>query len=258
MPIIRVANYVEFYRHLATSSGLNALSGRGSDETAATEFANRRVLEAMELVNGDVLVDVGCGDGSLLEMAGAGCKRIGIVPTVEEQSKLQRNLADMTFLVGRAQRLPLDAESASKIVCNGVLLLLESEEVVRMALKEIARVARPGARIWLGEVPEADELHEFGKYRGSSVTGFLGHQLTKNGLRAFLSSAKTVAVSLLGSQTLVLSAARIFHAKPEKFIAMARECGLRPVTRFKYKRLDRSGEVIESPFRWNYVFEKQS
>ena len=57
-----------------------------------------------------------------------------------------------------------------------------------------------------------------------------------------------------GRQTLILNSARIFHAQPEQFISMAQECGLRPVTHFKYERLDKSGKIIESPFRYNYIF----
>lgn len=252
MPILKMASYVEFYRHLAESSDSHVLSGRG-DDVAATEFANSRILQALDLAPDDTLLDIGCGNGCLLRTAeGRVSQRIGIVPNVEEQERLQPSPPDLKFLVGGAHKLPLSSGVASKVACNGVLLLLKSDEVIA-ALSEVARVARPGARVWLGEIPTADEYLHFGVYSGNSVAGFLWYKL-KKGPRAFLSSVKTVISAAAGRQTLILNSARIFHAPPEQFISMAQECGLRPVTHFKYERLDKSGKIIESPFRYNYIF----
>jgi hypothetical protein len=135
---------------------------------------------------------------------------------------------------------------------------LESESAVLAAMKEIDRVAGPGARIFIGEIPAADELTHFGKYKGDSVIGFLRHQLRQSGPRAFMGAAKSVALSCLGKATLLLNSANMFHASPERFIAMAESCGLRPEAHFKHMRLDRSGAVVESPFRYSYVFSKNA
>lgn len=257
MPIVKIADYVGFYRHLAVSSDIHALSGRGGDDKAGTEFANARILAELAPGADDILLDIGCGDGSLLGTAdGRVGRRIGVVPNVEEQRKLQLAMTGITFLVGKAQALTVESESVTRIVCNGVLLLLEREELVMSALKEIGRVARPKARIWLGEIPSADELAEFGKYRGSSVAGYLWHDFRQRGPRGLLSSSKAVVTALGEGRTLVLCSARIFFAEPEKFIAMAERCGLRLLRYFKYERLDRSGKIVESPFRYNYIFAK--
>ena len=165
-------------------------------------------------------------------------------------------LPDVTFLVGMAQSLPVGSDSVSKIVCNSVLLLLESESAVMAALREIARVAQPSARIWLGEIPAADESANFGEYCGTSVLGFLWHELSKKGPRALASAAKKAATSLAGGQTLILCSGNVFFATPEKFIRMAQQCGLHLISRFKHERLDRSGKIVESQFRYNYLFVK--
>lgn len=257
MPIVRIDSFVEFYRHLASGTDIHSLSGSGGDEVAATEFTSRRILDALRLLPYDTLLDVGCGDGSLLALAGDRLAvRVGIVPTVEEQTKLREQLPHITFQVAFAESLPLESEAFSKVVCNSVLLLLPSEGLVRQALKQIARVARPNALIWLGEIPACDELSRFGKYKGHSVGGFLWHSLQKDGPKAFLTSAKDVLICAISARTLVLHSANIFYAQPERFISMAQECGLRLVSHFKHQRLDRSGKILESPYRYDYLFVK--
>jgi len=256
MPILKIHDSVAFYRHLATSSAICALSGRGGD-VAATEFANRRILQSLDLVPDDFLLDIGCGDGCLLRMAeGLVCDRVGIVPTDEELQQVQAAVPGVTLLTGVVQHLPLPSDSFSKIVCNSVLLLLESESVVQDALQEIARVARKDALIFLGEIPYAEEPASLGRYHGNSLSRFLWHQFKRRGTGDLLRSIRSTASAIAGRQTLILSSAGSFYSLPDHFIAMAQQCGLRPVTHFKYQRLDSSGIVIESPFRYNYIFLK--
>ena len=255
MAILKISDNVELYRFFATSGDLHTISGRG-DDVAGTEFANSRILELMELTAEDTLLDIGCGDGFLLQAVnGRVAKRIGTVSTGEEEAKLQLALPDVTLLTATVQKLPLESGTISKIVCNGVLILLSSEEEVANALTEISRVTRPGGLVFLGEIPAANELDHFNKYRGNSVFGFLMYELRRKGLQGFVRAGRSVASALLGRQTLLLNSAKIFYAPPDKFIKMASDYGLRPITHFKYKRL-RSGEIIESPFRYNYVFHK--
>lgn len=258
MPIVKITNYVEYYRHLATLPDIHSISGRG-DDVAATKYVNSRILAALDPSPDDVLLDVGCGDGCLLEMAKGRAKEcIGVVPTGEEQSIVHAAVPGVRILVGLAQALPLESGSVSKVSCNSVFLYLESENAVLAAMKEIGRVARPKALIFIGEIPAADELTHFGKYKGDSVIGFLRHQLRQSGPRAFMGAAKTVALSSVGKATLLLNSATIFHASPERFIAMAEKCGLKHEAHFKHMRLDRSGAVVESPLRYSYIFSKNA
>jgi len=255
MAIVKTHDYVEFYRYLANTSGLHQLSGRGN-ENAATEHANARILHGLQLTPDDTLLDIGCGDGCLLQMAGPKIRAVlGVVPNIEECEKIAAARPGLAVKVGRAQRLPVESGSFSKIACNSVVSLLESRSEVAAALKEMARAAQPGALIWVGELPSADELAEFGKYTGNSIFGFLAFELRK-GARQFVAALRSVISASLGRSMMALNASRIFYAPPEEFIRMAESCGLRYVSHFKYKRLDRSGELIESPFRYNYIFSK--
>ena len=108
MAILRITEFVEFYRHLANTSELHALAGHG--DRAAGEWTNSRILAALQLNPEDTLLDIGCGDGSLLKAAqGNAARCIGVVPTIEEQARLQAALPSLTFVTGLAQSLALPA-----------------------------------------------------------------------------------------------------------------------------------------------------
>jgi hypothetical protein len=74
--------------------------------------------------------------------------------------------------VGVVQRLALDSESFSKIACTSVLLPLGSEEAA--ALKEIARVARPQARIWPGKFQPRTSFLGSARTKGIPLQDFSG------------------------------------------------------------------------------------
>ena len=247
--ITRLKDPIEHYRKLAASGDIQALSGHGLGP-AVISFVNSRILKALKCDPPDVLLDIGCGDGSPLKSAGC-ATRIGIVPTAEELGRLCPLYPEILFHVGLAQSLPLESGIASKIVCNGVLLLLGSEALVRSALGEIARVAKPGALIWLGEIPVENEYAKFHVYRGDSVVGMLLHQRRHKGFRVFLSYLRSAFRG-----TLQLDSSPMFYARPEQFIAMVEAAGLQVIDHFKHRRLDESGGEMESPYRWNYLVKK--
>lgn len=255
MAVVRIADYVEGYRLRALSPDIHRLTGRNS--VAGTEFVSSQILAALNLSPSDVLVDIGCGDGCLLKLAeGRVASRIGIVPTEEEKKRLDSILPGVTIAIGLVQRLTLETESVSKVVCNGVLILLASADEVKNALKQMCRVAGPGATIWVGEVPEIDESAHFGKYRGTSVRGFLWHLLRNDGFRSFLGMCRRLLLASIGKLEIVLNSAGIFYARPEELIALAQSSGLHLRAYFKHKDLDEEGHIVESRFRYDYIFQK--
>jgi Methyltransferase domain len=179
---------------------------------------------------------------------------IGIVSTEEEKSRLESALPNLRFIASAAQKLPLDSAIASKIVCNAVLLLFAHQEDVQTSLREMARIARPGATVWVGEIPEIDEYAHHGMYRGASMPAFLWHLLRHNGLRSFLGMIRRWLKAITGSEQIILNSAGMFYASPETMIALAEACGLRLKTYFRHKELDQHGNVVESKFRYNYIF----
>src|SRR5450755_1474469 len=122
MPVLRIDNYSDAYRIRAGCADPHELAAR-PDKKPLTEFVNRRILEALDLKPDDVLVDIGCGDASLLRMAeGRAAVRMGIVVSAEEKVRLESSFLGCRFIASQAQQLTLESEIASKVVCNTTLL----------------------------------------------------------------------------------------------------------------------------------------
>jgi ubiquinone/menaquinone biosynthesis C-methylase UbiE len=254
MPVYRINNYDDAYRIRAACEDIHELAAR-PHKRPLTEFVNRRILVALELAQEDILVDIGCGDASLLRMAEGRCARsVGIVATREEKLRLERSFPNLSFVTGHAQKLPLESGIASKVVCNATLHYLPSESDVQAALREMSRIAQPGATIWVGEIPEIDEYAHYGMYRGNSMIAYLWHLLTRNGLRTFLGMMRRWLKALMGSEQIVLNSGRLFYARPEKIISLAKSSGMRPKTYFPHQELDGEGKVVDSKFRYDYIF----
>jgi ubiquinone/menaquinone biosynthesis C-methylase UbiE len=168
--------------------------------------------------------------------------------------RLEAAIPNLRFIASDAQELPLESASVSKIVCNATLFYLPTAKEVRASLREMSRIARPGATIWVGEIPEIDEYAHYGMYRGNSMTAYLWHLFKHNGLRSFLGMIRRCIKATTGEEQIVLNSAGIFYAGPEKMISLARSCGLRLQAHFRHKELDEGGKVVDSEFRYDYIF----
>lgn len=253
MAVIRVDNYIDAYRLRSQSEDIHEMAAR-PDKKPLTEFVNRTILESLQPKADDFIVDIGCGDASLLRMLGSSVRSLGIVATIQEQDRLQSAFPGLSIKAGDATSLPMESGIATKIVCNAVLHYLPSESAVRAALCEIRRIAGTNATIWVGEIPEIDEYAHFGMYRGTSMMGFLWHVLRQNGIRSFAGMIRRWFNAVFGDERIVLNSAGIFHATPERMNRMAEDSGLRLKTFFRHKEVDHSGIVVDSPFRYDYLF----
>ena len=229
---------------------IHEFSGRGNDH-ALTEFVTRRILAELAIQPEDHLVDIGCGDGTLLREALQHnlASAIGLTGTEEEAEHLRALGLDVRQAYSNSLRL--DDQCASVVVCNSVLLIVPAEQIPA-SLREIARIARPGARIWIGEIPrfrEAASIRQF-----SSVPAMLWWLLRKRGLRSFLGMCRRL---LTGEQReAVLRTAQAFYAPPEEFIRMAQDAGLRVERHFPHQTLDGRQQPCASPTRHDYLLSR--
>jgi ubiquinone/menaquinone biosynthesis C-methylase UbiE len=126
-------------------------SAEGRTKKSPTRV-HQQIAEAVGLHPGEELVDIGCSDGTMLRIAeSVGTKTaIGWLTTEEEVAVLRR--FGLTTRQALTDRLPLPAASATVVVCNNVLLVVPLKQIPS-SLREIHRIAKPGARLFLREIP---------------------------------------------------------------------------------------------------------
>ncbi len=123
-----------------------------------------RLARALQVGTGNVIVDVASGPGtSAVQLAlQTGCEVIGVDLSPGSVAAATRRatkagLSDsVRFLEGDAEALPLDDESADGVMCECALCTFPDK---RAAVREIARVLRPRARVAISDITAVpDEL----------------------------------------------------------------------------------------------------
>ncbi len=122
----------------------------------------RRLARRLDVGAGDVVVDVASGLGtSAIEIARTeACTVIGVdlsAVSVEDATAraAEAGLAGrVNFVQGDAEELPLRDESVDGAICECSLCLFPDKDA---AVRELARVLRPGARLALSDVTAVPE-----------------------------------------------------------------------------------------------------
>ncbi len=246
---------IEDYRARAGGPDPFGLSCHDGDPQASI-FEAKMALAGFDLRPGSVLVDIGCGEGTLLAQAAESVSNgqlIGILPTPEEVSAAQRHLEKLKIEIrqGLAEETGLPAGSADFVVCNGVLLLVPQPE---LALKEISRIAKPGAVIHIGAQPFVDEFAD--RRFKNSVGRALASALKNGGPVIAVKAFVFVVRELLNGRRRYLGRSKVFWIAPSDFAAMAGRHGLAVIQSVRQQRCDRDGTVIESKTRMRYVLRK--
>jgi ubiquinone/menaquinone biosynthesis C-methylase UbiE len=147
---------------------------------------------------------------------------------------------------GLTDQLPIEDESASVVVCNSVLLVVPREKIPA-SLREIYRIAKPDARIFLGEIPFGEPHDPTPQF--TSRREMLSFLYRKRGLRAWFGMLRRMAYwQLTGKPAIIRSGTEVsFYAEPEEFIAMAQAAGLELVRYWQHDH---------PPTRNNYLLRK--
>ena len=255
MSIIKVNTSIEEYRYRARSSDLNELSGR-TNQHEVTLFVNKEIVKRMALCKGEVVVDIGCGDGTFLNLASEfDVSSIGILPTEEEvrrvQDRFSESQANIEIKRGLAHKTGLPGGFADKIVCNGVLLLLKEEEIV-LALEEIVRISKNGALVYIGELPFVDEM--VGRNYGNSIVKWLFWVLRNEGIRSFGNRAMQSAKGVFSKEPFIIKAKDQYFCPIDRFISKAERLNLNLVANFPHMTITPGGKLMNSESRQNYIF----
>lgn len=128
------------------------LAYQGADITRRRQAS----FDALAPVPGDVVVDIGCGNGMLTaELAravGQSGRVIGIDPSADMLVAGQERCAEFAWVEmveGRVEDMPLGDRTADKAVSLQVFEYLSD---IPAALAEARRVLRPGGRLVLGDM----------------------------------------------------------------------------------------------------------
>jgi arsenite methyltransferase len=127
--------------------------------TAVESFAGVGYPFAAAVIRpGDVVLDVGSGSGTdaliAARLVGPSGRVIGLDLTEAMRDKLRANAAragafNLEVLAGNAEAIPLPDASADVVTSNGVLNLVPDKA---RAIREIARVLRPGGRLQMADI----------------------------------------------------------------------------------------------------------
>jgi ubiquinone/menaquinone biosynthesis C-methylase UbiE len=148
---------------------------------------------------------------------------------------------------GFSDQLPLADNSASVVVCNNVLLIVPREKIPA-SLGEMWRVAKPGARVFVGEipyVPQKDPTPQF-----TSRGQMLSYLYRQHGFRTWFGMLRRMAWWQITGRPFVnqLGTAVSFFATAKEFISMAKESGLEFVKHWQHEDpSDRNDYLFKKP-----------
>lgn len=245
--ISRSDDYLEYCRETARHArDLHDLALRGRDKKEITKRIHELIVEAVDLRPNDDLVDIGCGDGILLRMANQQGVRsaLGLLAT-EEEVALARDTG-LNVRQGLTDQLPVADESASVIVCNSVLLVVPREKIPA-SLREMYRIAKPEARIFIGEIPF--EQCEDPTPHFTSRSQALSWMYRERGVRTWFGMLRRMVLwQLSGKPAIILPGTSIsFFAAPQEFTALAQAAGLEVVRFWRH---------VDPDNRNNYLLRK--
>jgi ubiquinone/menaquinone biosynthesis C-methylase UbiE len=264
MTVHKTKSLVETYRAKAMAKDINELTGR-TGRADLTQFVISQIASKVPVNANSILVDIGCGDGLLLlksadnGLNGFEGRLIGILPTTEEVSRVRDHLLKtnnsshlISIELGMAEKTSLPDNYCDILVCNSVLHGGgQNIENVQLSLREFYRITKPGGKIFIGEMPETNELE--GKDYGSSIISWLVWVLKNEGFKSFWIRFKQTVPTFFSSEPFVIAPKNMFFMSPARFTELLNRYGVEVTEHYRHKEIDSNGIICDSKTRWNYI-----
>ncbi len=138
-------------------------------------FSDELLTEVSESVAGflrlqpdDRVLEVGCGCGVLMSRLLERAREfVGVDMSEGVLEVAKTRLPTVQFHQAPATALPFDDNSFDKCYCHLAIHYFGDYAMVRQALREMGRVTKPGARLMIGQVPNAELESEYQALRRS-------------------------------------------------------------------------------------------
>ena len=181
--------------------GADERAGLPEDAVAAS-LGCGNPLAMVELHKGETVLDLGSGGGIDVLLSG---KRVGPTGTVygldmtdemlalAQENARKAGAANVHFLKGLIEEIPLGSESVDVVISNCVVNLSPEKDRV---LAEIARVLKPGGRVGISDVVAEDRLTPADRAERGSHVGCIAGALAVSEYREGLDAVGLVDVEV--------------------------------------------------------------
>jgi len=231
-------NIRDEYIGFAKQEDVHALAGYPQSVTLGI---NAAAIEYARLREGRSILDVGCGDGYLLDKLGQGT---GVTFTEEEASRLKEKYPGIRLIVGDMRTISTP-ERFDRIIINGALHLLKNKVRILEALSNLHNLALPGALLWIGDYPSNWDVQTL-KNPLKAVKYVYKHQ----GKGAAFRYARHIWRRRFRAGKIIIKMP-IYPCTPETMISLAGSCG------FEIVRVWSAEEITGSlQGRFSYLFRR--
>jgi SAM-dependent methyltransferase len=204
---------------------IHALSGRRS-RPDMTAKANEAILRHLNFAPGDRVLDIGCGDASLLSSITIPVSAVGTVVSEAEREVLAANdaLKNFSFRAASFDDLWNLPGPFNCIVANGCLHFAFTKEHGLRVLEDITKLLAPGGKLWLGELlaKRQAQPHLF-----SSTREAIRHVYRMHGLRFTLAFLRHLLKHRRRAGRIVEMPPRLWYVTRQEIPEIADRLGLK-------------------------------
>jgi len=183
---------------------------------------NRAILERLDFAPSHRVLDVGCGDASLMRRVLPVARAVGTVLTEAERARLAAAGYSIEFYRASFDEIPTIEGEFDRIVANSCLMFARTDAGGRSAVSNLAAKLAPRGKLWLGELLEKRcDRHV---YRSSmQAIKLVRRRLGCWGAARF---ARHIIRRRSRADAFVELGCRLWHTTPEKIAALAADLGL--------------------------------